>query len=510
MSRSTRLLFACLAIAWASSVAAVGAPARPPNIVFILADDLDAAAATKMPLVRQYITEAGTSFNRHFVSLSLCCPSRVTTLRGQFAHNTGVYTNGSGNPHKPPTGGFEYVYAHDLEASTVATWLKGAGYKTALYGKYLNGYPDTAPRLYIPPGWQDWSSPIAGDPYAEFDYVLNTNGKEERYGSAPEDYLTDVIAHKAVRFIQDAKDTPDKPFFLYLAPFAPHYPATPAPRHAGYFKGILAPRVPSFNEADVDDKPHWVRRKPLLDQAQIGEIDHLYEHRRESLLAIDELVRDVVQTLAATGQLANTYVFFTSDNGYHQGQHRLESGKDTAYEEDLIVPLVVRGPGVALADVTAITANVDYASTFAEIAGVTPKLDVDGRSLLPFLRGQTPASWRQVLLLEHSMLNAKQDRRYDRTREPSDPFDDSPNGIKPFYGLRLADGRTYVEYIENDDCEIYLPGDPYELKNTCTKGKGDQPALGAWLDCLKDLAGEDLRQAELGPGFCERVRSKSQ
>jgi len=508
MPGTIRRTFACLAIACALPLAA-GAP-KPPNIVFILADDLDSAAAARMPLVRQYISDVGTSFDRHFVSLSLCCPSRVTTLRGQFAHNTGVYSNGSPNHNKPPTGGFEYVYAHALETSTVATWLRQAGYRTALFGKYLNGYPDTAPAMYIPPGWMQWSSPVDGDPYEEFNYTLNTNGKAETYGDDARSYLTDVLSRKAVRFIEDARDVPDKPFFLYLAPYAPHYPATPAPRHEHAFKGIEAPRVPSFNEHNVQDKPKWVRRKPLLDPAQIGGIDKLYEHRRESLLAVDEMVRDVVEALDATGQLANTYVFFASDNGYHQGQHRLLSGKDTGYEEDLIVPLMVRGPGVPIGTVEAMTANVDYASTFAEIAGIAPGLDVDGRSLMPFLKGQAPKTWRQVLLLEHKTVNDKQDRSVEKTREPSDPFDDVDNGIKPFYGLRLADGRTYIEYTENRDCEIYLPSDTYQENNVCSRGKGDQPALSRWLACLEELAGEDMRQAELGPGFCERPRPRKQ
>src|SRR5262249_23951098 len=139
---------------------------------------------------------------------------------------------------------------------------------------------------------------------------------------------------------------PNKPFFIYVAPYVPHGPATPPPRYADQFPDAQAPRTPSFNEANVGDKPAWVQSKPLLTSAQITAIDELYRKRLQTMLAVEDLVRDVIDTLAARGQLDNTYIFFASDNGFHQGQHRLTSGKNTAFDEDLPVPLVVRGPGV--------------------------------------------------------------------------------------------------------------------------------------------------------------------
>ena len=225
------------------SLAAWGLPAfaKAPNIVFILADDLDYQAAQQMTQVKALISNPGLSFRRHYVSLSLCCPSRVSTLRGQFAHNTGIYKN------EAPDGGFETTYALGLEASTAATWLKNAGYRTALIGKYLNGYPDTAPSpSYIPPGWSEWFSPNGGTPYKGFDYTMNENGSTVSYGSAAADYLTDVISAQTTSFIRRAvAQNPDQPFFAYVAPYAPHSPATPAPRHESLFKGMGAPRTSS-------------------------------------------------------------------------------------------------------------------------------------------------------------------------------------------------------------------------------------------------------------------------
>ncbi|MGM9485986.1 sulfatase-like hydrolase/transferase [Ideonella sp. YS5] len=496
MSKLVRggLLAAMLVFACGTSLA------KPPNMVFILADDLDAAAAAQMVQVKSMLAEQGADFKRHYVSLSLCCPSRVTTLRGQFAHNTTIFKN------ELPDGGFGKTYELGLENSTVATWLQGAGYRTALFGKYLNGYPEGAPSsAYIPPGWTEWMSPNAGTPYKNFNYTMNHNGVPESYGSADGDYLTDVISRAASDFIRrSVEQHPEQAFFVYLAPYAPHAPAIPAPRHSGAFKGIKAPRTVSFNESDVTDKPSWVRTLPLLTSTQVKAMDKLYVKRRQSLLAVDELVQSVVNTLQSVGELGNTYVFFTSDNGYHQGQHRLDSGKMSAFEEDIIVPLFVRGPGVApgLA-ITQITANVDYASTFAAMAGVNTPSFVDGRSFLPLLLGQTPPPWRQALLLEHKSAPSEPFRGPGSPLEPSDPFDGQVGlggTISGFTGLRLADGTTYLEY-EVNEFELYDNNlDSAQLRNSyATTPPQTRQRLAGWLASLKSLAGEQLRQAELQP-----------
>ena len=485
-------MLGCLLVVSGAALAA-----QRPNIVFILTDDLDAAAASKMVQVKALVTDQGTNFQRHYVNVSLCCPSRVSTLRGQFAHNSTIYGNNA------PNGGFEGTYSKGLESSTVATWLQDAGYRTVLIGKYLNGYPHTAPSAtYIPPGWTEWYSPNGGSPYSEFDYQLNENGKTVSYAHADSDYLTDVISDKTVDFIRrSVEQHPEQPFFAYVAPYAPHLPATPAPRHANTLPEAQAPRTNSFNEPDVSDKPAWVRNAPLLDDAQIATLDDEYRKRRQSLLAVDEMVKRVVDTLQSLGQLDNTYVFFTSDNGFHQGEHRLASGKMTAFEEDLHIPLSVRGPGVPVATtVDELTANVDYASTFAELSGATPPDWVDGRSLVPMLRGVVPGPWRQVLMVSHGEVSGTRAQPANGLLEPPDPFEMQDVSIPLFTGLRTADNFTYVANFTGG-YELYdNTKDPRQLRNRYEAASETQKSrLAAWLAALDGASGEALRQAELRP-----------
>ncbi len=395
-----------------------------------------------MPQVKSLMVDGGVSFNNYFVNVSLCCPSRATILRGQYAHNTGVYSN------KKSDGSFIYFYLHGLEKSTIATWLQQKGYRNAYIGKYFNGYPRQAPKNYIPAGWDEWASPIYDSGYMGYKYTLNENGSFVEYGDRPEDYSADVYTSKAQEFINQAAQD-QQPFFLYLAYFAPHQPAIPAPRHSKLFPDVFAPRTPSFNEADVEDKPKYIRELPLLSQAQKNRIDQLYQKRLRSLQAVDEGLVTLVNTLKANDQLDNTYIIFTSDNGYHLGQHRLPPNKETAYEEDIHLPLYVRGPDVPMGETRdQIVGNLDLAPTFAELAGADTPNFIDGRSLVPLLRRHIPipAQWRQVFFLQH---------RLNRQTIPI---------IPDYKGLRSSN-CTYVQYATSEQ-ELYnLRQDPDQLKN---------------------------------------------
>src|SRR6202035_1690634 len=349
------------------------------------------------------LARQGTSFANFFVPISLCCPSRTSILTGVYAHNHRVVTN------TPPEGGFERFQQLGLDRETIATALHAAGYRTALMGKYLNGYPDDDHPTYIPPGWDEWEVPADDNAYGGFDYEMNENGKLVKYGHAAGDYMTDVLSQKAQAFI---RHTP-QPYFLYLATYAPHRPATPAPRHRRLFKNYGVPRTPSWDEADVSDKPQPFRRLRHLNPDEILAIDAIYRARLQSLQAVDEMVEALIDTLRATGQLAHTYVVFTSDNGFHMGQHRLRPGKYTAYEEDIHVPFILRGPGVpARRVVQALGVSVDLAPTFAELAGATlpaARGAPDGRSLVPLWSSRPPApgAWRQAVLVEQRPFGAK-------------------------------------------------------------------------------------------------------
>jgi N-acetylglucosamine-6-sulfatase len=447
---------------------AVSAAPRP-NLVLILTDDQDLVLGSLdfMPRTQALIADRGITFLNHFVPLSLCCPSRSTILTGLHVHNHRVLTN------FPPDGGFERFDQLGYEDRTLATALHDAGYRTALFGKYLNGYPNGEDPTHVPPGWDEWASPVQGSPYAAYRYTLNENGKLVRHGSKAEDYMTDVLAAKAVDFVRRSK--PGQPFFLYLATYAPHKPSTHAKRHAGLFPGLKAPRTPSFNEPDVRDKPALIRSLKRLDASRIAAIDALYRKQMQSLQAVDEAVAALVEALRVAGRLDDTYIVFTSDNGFHMGQHRLEPGKYTPYETDVHVPLLVRGPTTPRGlMVDALTQSVDFAPTFAELAGATLPVNPDGRSLVPFLEGKPPASWRQAALLEQFAVPPAP----PKASGILEPGDDASHPAHR--GIRTATYK-YVEYGTGEK-EVYdLKKDPDELLNL----SGQLPK--AWLASVSKL-----------------------
>jgi N-acetylglucosamine-6-sulfatase len=476
----------------------VHAASGKPNILFVLTDDLDLGEIAQMPTLQSKLIEQGVSFNDYFVSVSLCCPSRATTLRGQFAHNTGVKTNGGTN------GGFAAAHSNGLESSTIATWLHGDGYRTALIGKYLNGYPNTASDTYVPPGWDEWDSSVKGNPYSEYDYTLNENGSLVPYGHKPKDYGTTVYLKKAQEFMTRAAQA-HQPFFAYLGVYAPHGPATPAPKDVDAFPGAVAPRPPNYDEADVSDKPAWLQSKPLLTPAQEAKIDLHYRKRIQSLQAVDRGLGQLISTLKKNGQLANTYIVFTSDNGFHLGNHRLPQGKQTAYEEDVHLPLVVRGPGVPKnVRRNHIVGNVDLAPTFAAIGGASSPPFVDGRSFVPLLGANPPAvgSWRKAYLLEHFTQTGPEAPGNGPLEPPDDEKAHSAameafaEGIPELHGIRTA-RYTYVE-LATGEKELYdHTVDPYELDNIASTASPSLLAsLHTQLAALQACRGNSCRTAD--------------
>jgi N-acetylglucosamine-6-sulfatase len=367
-----------------------------PNILFILADDMRASDLDYMPNTQNLLTNQGVKFTKAWVTRSLCCPSRATVLRGQYTHNHRVWVN------VPPVGGFWKFYDQGLESSTVATWLDDAGYETILIGKYLNRYGldrdgNYAPTTHRPPGWDRWYAWEGAYPSATT-YDINENGEIVTYQRS-EIHDTDLHAQTAESFIRQTKG--GAPFFMYLSPNAPHHPSYSAPRHAGMFSNTALPKPSSFNEADVSDKPQWVRSKPRLSSTEISNLTDFYRKRLRALQSVDEMVARLVNTLSETGELSNTYIVFTSDNGIYLGEHRLTE-KAAAYNAAPRVPLLIRGPGVVPGVTRSqMVLNNDLAPTVARWAGVTPPAFVDGRSLSPLLSASPPAAWRTAFLVEH-------------------------------------------------------------------------------------------------------------
>jgi len=437
---------------------------RRPNIVFILTDDLAWNLVQFMPHVLKMQKE-GVTFSNYFVTDSLCCPSRSSIFTGRYPHDTGVFRN-TGND-----GGYLAFVNRGNARATFATALAAAGYRTAMMGKYLNGY---LPARHGPePGWTTWA--VAGNGYPEFSYMLNQDGKLVRYGDKPTDYLTDVLAGLGSRFIRQSAGAP---FLLEVATFAPHAPYTPAPRDAAAFPQLRAPRTPAFDAKPDANAVKWLTVHVPLTAADTAAIDRDFRKRAQSVLAVDALIGELEAAVAAIGAQDNTYFVFSSDNGYHMGEHRLMPGKMTAYDTDIHVPLIVTGPGVpAGVTVDEIVENVDLCPTFTELAGATAPPDVDGRSLVALLRGEKGVDWRTVALVEHRGPH----------KDPTDP--DAPavrSGNPITYEAIRAKHAVYVEYDDGEREFHDLGTDPDELINTFTAlTDAEKAALHTTLAAVK-------------------------
>ncbi len=447
------------------------APNRP-NILFVYTDDLDMPLMEYMPITNRLIAEQGAVFTNSFVTTSMCCPSRAATLRGQYPHNTGILENAPG---------FKKFYRDGSETETLAVWMERAGYQNSLLGKYLNLYPLGATPEYIPPGWHDWHVFVdEGKPYY-FAYAMNENGAIVRQYKKPENYSTDVLNQRAQEFIRKTAAS-GEPFFIFLSVYAPHGPSMPAPRHWELYTDLVYPKKPSFHEEDMTDKPSVIqdlRRTGGL--FEVEEADELFVRRVQSVQAVDEMVADLVNLLQETGQLDNTYIFFTSDNGFHMGEHMLPSGKMLPYEEDILIPLYVRGPGIQPGTVISeLTVNVDLAPTITELAGAKPARFIDGRSMVPLLfsPGQQIENWRQAFLIGTGEIEK----------------DTAELGWR---GIRTATFK-YVEY-ENGELEFYdLVADPYEMENLAYRlPPGTLSTLQEWLEKLKTCQADECRRLEM-------------
>ncbi|MFT4039183.1 MAG: sulfatase, partial [Thermomicrobiales bacterium] len=462
-------------------------PAAQPDIIMILLDDMRPTDLPVMPHTLALLADAGMSFPNYFATTPLCGPSRASFFRGQYAHNHGVFSSES------LVSAWASWHDTGLDQDTIAVWLQNAGYRTAHIGKHMNQFrqPEGGG-----PGWDVWVVPRRLKP---FNYLLYVGDETEEHGADAADYLTDVLAHKATEFI--ASTPADVPLFLYLAPKAPHKPATPAPRHEGLLTDIPLDHGGSFNEADLSDKPINMQRPPLTED-EIAWLETLHTQRLQSLQAVDEAVAQLVATLAAAGRLENAYIFFSSDNGYALGEHR-DEGKTTPYDEAVRVGLLARGPGIPAGRVNpALVANIDLAPTFAELAGAAVPAFVDGRSITPALRGGD--SGRRALLLE---VDTPIDQDLNDDDDAMVVVHTDANRIagrirSGWRSIRTLDWQFSAWGIPPVEDELYdLRRDPWQLDNLASAPQhaAKMTDLSLWLDSLLACAGDTCRRAENAP-----------
>ena len=431
----------------AAPVAEAQAQARP-NIVFIMTDDQTVGSLNVMHNVRTRIKAEGTEFPQTISSFPLCCPSRATYLTGQYPHNHGVKHN------IPPFGG----YIGLDHTNTLPIWLQNAGYRTIHLGRYLNGYGTQNPDITdIPPGWNEWHSMVDPSTFDLTSWQMNDNGVISWQPSErPGEYQTDFLGRRAAELIE-ATAPSAQPFFLSLTPPAPHSSRPrdpddpprlrtpyPAPHHRDAFAGTPLPRPPNFNEANMRDKPQVVADRTRILPSGINSIQENYQQTLEALLSVDEAVGKILQALERTGELQNTLVIYTSDNGFFYGEHRVRSEKVLPYEPAIRVPLVMRGPGVPRGGRRPqLVSNVDWAPTILEAAGAVPGRIQDGRSLFELLRDPTLQLGREIELENGN----------------------GANRIPSYRGIR-NDRFLYVRHDTTGEQELYdLREDPFELQS---------------------------------------------
>lgn len=460
---------------------------KQPNIVFILTDDQDVAlnGQEPMPKTRRLIGDAGVTFENMFVTSPLCCPSRSSILTGKYSHNHGAVNNSLGGGCSSSS-----WQQQSEQGRTLATYLRSLGYSTFFAGKYLNEYgsPSVGGVSHVPPGWTSWNGLLFNSVY--YNYTLSVDGKAEVHGdNYSEDYLTDVIASKALQFLSDTSQS-KQPFFMMLATPACHDPFTPAPQYRAAFPNVTAPRDGSFNIAGKDK--HWLVRAAEwpLSSVSLTYIDYAFRNRWRTLLSVDDLVEKVVQQLLQMDVLNETYVFFSSDNGFHLGQFALPNDKRQLYEFDVRVPFMARGPGIMPGTkLMNPVLNIDLAPTFLDLAGISAiPDDMDGLSMAPLLTaGCSSASvadcqplrgllkHRTDFLVEHSGEHEDVVSECPRLNDqdvyncyPSCVCEDARNNTYLCVRrLTEADSLMYCEFDDSEGfIEVYnMTADPNQLTN---------------------------------------------
>ena len=518
-----------LAIAGAAVLArdAQGASSQK-NVIFILTDDMTTSELSAMPNVQSLIAGQGTTFDEAYVSFPLCCPSRATMMSGLYMHNHGVRGN------FPPNGSWLRYIPH--ESNDLPVWLQDDGYYDVHIGKYMNGYPGGTPTIPAPPGdtipvpkgWDEWYGKVSEDAlYFNYQLIEKTGPSAVPhitfYGDQPADYQTDIFTDRAVNFVND-KAVANQPFWLNLWFNSPHGPFDPAPRDLFRLSGTPLPKLPAFNEKDIKDKPKWFRRqaRKRLTKKQGALIDNERRRQEEQLISVDQAVGKLIQSLKDKGILDDTYIIFSSDNGFFRGEHRIASGKYLPYDPASRVPLIIRGPGIpAGATTSELVWNGDVTQTILQIATGSQDNSLDGRSLLPFAQQPQLRSTRPVLLegdtgpggtgaesAQSSSARAREARVGVAGKRGVKDLEQEPDAIKsatntdkaPAYRSIRTDRYEYTLYA-NGQTELYdMKRDPAQLHSLATDPRYRlvRKWLYAALVPLSSCAGSSCR-VELGP-----------
>ncbi|KAK6635375.1 hypothetical protein RUM44_000626 [Polyplax serrata] len=461
-----------------------------PNFLIILTDDQDVTLSGLTPLnkTRKLIGEEGSLFTNAFVTTPVCCPSRSSILTGLYQHSHGTVNNSlAGNCSSK-----RWQESH--EPHTFAAQLHRAGYRTFYGGKYLNkyGYKSSGGVEHVPHGWDWWIGLVGNSVY--YNYTLSVNGSRVDKGDKESDYLTDVLKEYSLSFLTE--QAPDEPFLMMVSTPAPHEPFTPARRHEGKFSGFEAPRTPNFN-VPVNDRKHWLLRllPDKLPPETVDRIDQVFRNRWETLLAVDDLVEELVKRLENLRLLNNTYIIFISDNGFHLGQFGQPWDKRQPYETDVRVPLMVRGPGVLKGVVKHPVLNIDIAPTILTAAKVSSQRVMDGMSFLPLMRSETSDQQdlsRTFLLEYHGESGNKKNPCYNdpnvklcELEAACKCFDARNNTFMCVRHLSDSGNDVFCQFGDDESFEEYydLQIDPYQMKNLFDGSKADIRRLV--LHCCK-------------------------
>jgi arylsulfatase A-like enzyme len=425
--RALLVAFASLAVALggldAVPRAARAGAGTPPNVLIILTDDQRPTDTMHvMPETLQRFGAEGVAYPNAVATTPLCCPGRAGIMTGQFAHNNGVRTNGD-------------VEALGNHASTLQRYLDDAGYQTGLVGKFLNQWEIED----NPPHWDRWSMLQPGPDY--FSSEWNIQGVTQTIN----EYSTDFAAERAVSYVDEfnAPVNDDQPWFLYVAPYAPHAPYQPAPEYANADVGVW-PGNPAVFEKDKSDKPPAVQRR----KRNLADAQPIRDNQLRMLMSVDDMVEDVFDRLQVEGELDNTIAFFLSDNGFLWSDHGL-GGKNEPYLPSARIPFFVRWPGQLTGGTVdpRLAANIDVAPTALDAIGQPVPSSMDGQSLL---RAQS----RTKILVEG----------WNRQHLGG-------------WASMLTPRYQYIEWYADDNVtvqfrELYdITKDPYQLKNVLGDGK---------------------------------------